>query len=384
MKILYFTDTYLPQINGVTNTLEKLGKYLQGNETEYKIFAPYYDYKASLLEDPHIHRFNSISLPAYPECRLSLPFYYNLCQLADKFNPDIIHLMTPVGLGITGLRYAQERNLPVVSSYTTSFDEYLKYYKLDFLNPILWTLFKWFHNSCKINFCPSKDTMNGLKYKGIKNLKIWSRGIDTETFSPSYRSEELRFKLNIQNKISILYVGRLAKEKDLDILMESIKILNNKYYNHIRFIIAGDGPYGNVLIKESPDNVSFTGYLTGTELSSLYSSCDIFAFPSSTETFGNVVLEAMASGLPVVGVKSGGVLDSIIDGYNGLLCTPRDSISFSECISSFLKDPEMLRRLGNNARNYSLKKSWNSIFNMLTYDYRILLKEHYPEIGLPA
>ncbi|MFZ7134193.1 MAG: glycosyltransferase family 4 protein [Eubacteriales bacterium] len=384
MKILYFTDTYLPQINGVTNTLDKLGKYLDNNHIEYRIFAPYYNNDSVGLNENHVQRFKSIRLPAYPECRLSIPFYSNLCQLADSFKPDVIHLMTPAGLGLAGLRYAQEKSLPVVSSYTTSFDEYLKYYNLKFLNPLLWTLFRWFHNSCQINFCPSHDTLQILNAKGIENLKIWSRGIDTETFNPIHRSNALKSNLNIHDKITFLYVGRLAREKDLDIFMESIHIINKQFADDVKFVITGDGPYAVDLKKDAPKNVVFTGYITGKALSALYASCDIFAFPSSTETFGNVVLEAMASGLPVIGVNSGGVKDSIIDGYNGFLCTPRDTESFSQSIMRFIEDSTLINEMSVNAREYTLKKSWNNIFNGLTFEYHTLNKSFYLDTRLLA
>jgi glycosyltransferase involved in cell wall biosynthesis len=377
MKILYFTDTYLPQVNGVTNTLDKLARYMDNNKIGYMFFAPYYEDSSSIFEEKNIRRFKSISLPAYPECRLSIPFYSNLCRIADKFKPDIVHLMTPAGLGLAGLRYAQDRGLPVVSSFTTSFDVYLKYYKLGFLNNLIWSFFKWFHNSCSINFCPSLDTSQMLKSKGIKNVKLWSRGIDTDIFNPTRRSEDLRNSFNAEGKITFLYVGRLAPEKDLDILMESIRQINYLYPDKAQFVIAGDGPSAAQLRRSAPGNVIFTGYLKGEKLSSLYASCDVFAFPSSTETFGNVVLEAMASGLPVVAVNSGGVKDSIINGYNGFLCNPRDTKNFTDAVSRFIDDKTLINKMSSNAREYTIKKSWNSIYDQLVSDYNILTEQFY-------
>lgn len=373
MKVLYFTDTYLPQINGVTNTLHKLGKYLDKSNIEYMFFVPSYSNNSINFNEKCVQRFKSVSLPIYPECRLSIPFYSNLFKLSDKFKPDIIHLMTPAGLGLAGLKYAQERGIPVVSSFTTSFDIYLKYYNLEFLNNILWNFLRWFHNSCLINFTPSQDTSNLLKSKEIRNIKISSRGIDTDIFNPDHKNPQLLRKYNLQKKITFLYVGRLAKEKDLDILIKSICKINIHYKDKVQFIITGDGPYALDLKKSTPNNVVFTGYLKGKELSSLYASCDVFVFPSSTETFGNVVLEAMASGLPVITSNSGGVKDSIINGYNGFLCQQRDSDSFTQSMVKFINSNSLISKMSLNARQSTLKKSWDNIFDVLTDDYYALI-----------
>lgn len=384
MRILYFTDTYLPQINGVTNTLEKLGRYLDNNNMEYMFFAPYYTDNAKPLREKHVQRFTSISLSVYPECRLSLPLYSNLCSLADKFRPDIVHLMTPIGIGLAGLKYARDRGVPVVSSFTTSFDAYLKYYKIEILESLIWSFFKWFHNSCNINFCPSQDTKNTLESKGIRNIKLMSRGIDIDNFNPAFKSDGIRKELNIVEKITFLYVGRLAAEKDLDILMESVRKVNEIYPGKTQFVITGDGPYASHIKKTAPDNVLFTGYVKGERLSSIYASCDVFVFPSSTETFGNVVLEAMASGLPVIAVNSGGVKDSIIDGYNGILCNPRDSDSFTLAMCRFIKVTELIGNMGKNARKYTLDKSWTSIFDQLIMDYQLLIEQTHLSSGISA
>lgn len=166
--------------------------------------------------------------------------------------------------------------------------------------------------------------MQVLAAKGIENLALWARGVDSVRFSPHHRREGIRRRfISRPEQLLFLYVGRLAPEKDLDILTQSIKQVNQTHQEKIRFIIAGDGPYAQDMREQSDGNVLFTGYLQGAELSSLYASCDAFVFPSSTETFGNVVLEAMASRLPVITVRSGGVTDNVVDGQNGLLCAPR-------------------------------------------------------------
>lgn len=375
MRIAYFTDTYLPQINGVSNTLAKLGDYLSDRNIEHMFFAPYYTEKMISPTNSPIARFKSINLPFYPECRLSLPQYANLCRIADKFKPEIIQLTDPFGIGLAGLRYARDRGIPIVSSFHTNFDVYLKYYNLEYLEEIIWGFLKWFHGFSKLNLCPSQDTFNVLESKGIENLRIWSRGIDRIKFNPNQRSLDIRYRLKAKGKMIFLYVGRMAAEKDLDILLDSIDIVNASYADKAQFVFVGDGPYAKTIKERSYDNVVCTGYLKDQELSAMYASSDVFVFPSSTETFGNVVLEAMASGLPVIAVNSGGVKDNVINDYNGLMCTPRDTQSFSNAIIRLIENRQLKKTLAVNAREHAGTKSWNTIFDQLVIDYCSVLEK---------
>lgn len=369
MRIAYFTDTFLPQINGVTNTLERLGEYLASKHIQHMFFAPeYYETIKKPVKSP-VHRFNSVSLPLYPECRLSIPLYPNLCKTADRFKPDVVHIVTPLGIGLAGLKYARERDIPVVSSYHTNFDVYLKYYRLEYMEEAVWNFFRWFHSQCSINFCPSHDTLAYLKNKGIENLRIWSRGIDTAKYTPQACARDMKSKLRKEGKTVFLYVGRLAAEKDLDILMDSINNINREHSGKAEFVFVGDGPMASRLKENAPVNTVFTGYLKGSDLASAYASADVFVFPSSTETFGNVILEAMASGLPVITVSSGGVKDNIIHGYNGFLCEPRDAVSFTHGIEKFLENKNLTAAMGKNAREYTLQKTWDKVFDQLISDY---------------
>ncbi len=375
MRIAYFTDTYLPQINGVSNTLEKLGDYLTKQDIKHMFFAPQYQEELGFESNSPVVRFKSISLPFYPECRISIPIYANLCRLADKFKPDIVHLTDPLGIGLAGLRYARDRGIPIVASFHTNFDAYLKYYNLEYLEVPVWGLFKWFHGFGTINFCPSQDTLQVLASKGIENLSIWARGVDTEKYNPSRRSPAVREQLKSKNKISFLYVGRLAAEKDLDILMNAIDRVNSCYAGQVQFVFVGDGPLAKSMKDRAQDNVVFTGYLRNEELSAVYASCDVFVFPSSTETFGNVVLEAMASGLPVIAVNAGGVKDNVFHEYNGLICVPRDADSLAEAIVQVAKDKKLRDTLTANALSYAEMKSWNKIFDQLVASYAKVLQQ---------
>ena len=384
MRIAYFTDTYLPQINGVTNTLKKLGDYLNDRDIKHMFFAPHFNEKFISSDNSPVARFKSISLPFYPECRLAIPSYAKLCRVADKFKPDIIHLTDPLGIDLAGLRYGRDRGIPIVSSFHTNFDVYLKNYNMEYLEGVVWGLFKWFHGFSELNFCPSHDTLQVLEDKGIENLRIWSRGIDTSTFSPNYKDMNIRYRLKAEDKIIFLYVGRLAAEKDLDILMESIGIVNFSHSDKVQFVFVGDGPYAKQMKERSFDNVKFTGYLKGRELSAMYASCDVFVFPSGTETFGNVVLEAMASGLPVIAVNSGGVKDNVKNGYNGLMCPPRDATSLAGAIIKLAEDKQFIESLAANAREHAATKSWSYIFDQLVSDYSSVLENSQTKLSQTA
>jgi glycosyltransferase involved in cell wall biosynthesis len=380
MRIAFFTDTFLPQINGVAKTLSKFVDYMEEHNIEYRIYAP--SFKDEEEEDKVI-RSRSFKFILYPQCRLSLPNYFTIAKELDEFGPDIIHVVTEFNMGLCGLKYAKSRNIPVVSSYETNICQYLEYYKLKFLETPSWKYFKWFHNKCDRNFCPSKATVNLLKEQGFANPAIWERGIETDRYSPSYRSTELRKSMGIDNKIVFSYVGRVSPEKDLHLFIKTAKRLNEKYMDKVHFLMVGDGPSLKDLKDSAPSNVTFTGFLRGEELSRIYASSDVFLFTSPTETLGFVILEAMASGLAIVSCNSGGITDNLINGYNGLACHEKNEDEFYLASEKLINDEILRLTLAKNAREYALNKSWNNTFDKLLENYHELIqsKSTYPLIN---
>lgn len=373
MRVALFTDTYLPSINGVTNTIKALEECMKSRGIEYSIFAPEIP-KTELFMCKNVRYFKSVSFPLYPEFRLSVPFYSNLIKKADNFNPDIVHSITQAGIGYMGIKYASKRNLPIVSSFTTDICAYLEHYNMSYVKDIVWNYLRWFHNNCDLTLCPSHSTINLLKQKNIYKLGLSSRGVDSKMFSPMKRSEHFRKKyIGNSKKMLFLYAGRIAKEKSLDILMEAIKKLDPWLSERCSFIIVGDGPYYEEMKKAAPKNVHFTGYFTKEELSEAYASCDSFIFPSATETFGNVVLEAMSSGLPAICVNSGGVKEIVKNGYNGILSPPYEPDGLVKAINFFYNNPLILHKFSENARKTALSKSWDNIFSGLLNDYSKLI-----------
>ena len=371
MKIAIFTDTFYPQINGVTNTLGKMTKYFGESKIEYKIFAPKYDDDA----DGSAERFYSLKFFLYPDCRITLPNIFRITQTLSDFKPDLIHLMTEFNMGLTGLHYGKKNNIPTISNYSTNFSQYTDYYRLDFLKQGIWDYLKWFHNQNNITLCPSSESRKLLKQHDISNTAVFSRGIDSQKYHPSYRSAKLRRALGVEDKTVFLYVGRVAYEKDLDILCEGYKNIKEKYGNRIALIITGEGPYLDKCRAVFPSGTIFTGFKRGAELSELYASADIFVCPSSTETFGNVILEAMASGLPVIGADSGGLKEIITHNRNGLKFKARHAGELADCMTELFEKAGLRNYVKENGISFSRNRSWNRIIGGLIGIYEEVCRE---------
>lgn len=372
MKIALFSDTYYPQINGVSNTLDKLIQYFEINNIKYKIFAPKYNDKN---EDSHTERFYSLKFFLYPECRLALPNIFRISQSLSEFEPDIIHIMTEFNMGVAGLTYGKKHNIPTISNYTTNFSQYTEYYNLEFLKQPIWDYMKWFHNQNNITLCPSGEAQRLLNKNGINKTAVFSRGIDSSVFNPAFRNEKLRKKLGVENKTAFLYVGRVAFEKDMDILNESYRSIKEKYQN-TALIITGDGPYLGKCRELFPDDTIYTGFKKGHELAEIYASSDIFVCPSSTETFGNVILEAMASGLTVIGADAGGVGEIIMHKQNGLKFKAKDSNELTCRMQELIENNNLRDYIKSNGLKFAQSRTWNKIIDNLLDVYCEVLKEN--------
>lgn len=368
MKIAIFTDTFDPDINGVARTLKRFTDYLSEKGIDYKVFAPESDGQHEYVSS-NIHRFKSLSFFLYPECRLAFPNIHQIKAELLEFDPDIIHVATPFNIGLCGTYYAKKLEIPLVGSYHTDFDRYLHYYNLAFLSKIQWKYMNWFHKPFKKLFVPSLDTLEGLKRRGFTNMEIWGRGIDCELFHPNYDRQAFRKAHGINRKYLLTYVGRLAPEKDLKTLMDIMKSIPAHMNEQIQWMIVGDGPLRAELEQEALENVLFFGYLKGRELAEVYAASDLFIFPSPTETFGNVVLEALASGTPVIGANAGGVRNLIQSGVNGYLCEPGNAAEFMNMILHLLEKEDLRKQMGIEGRKFANLQKWDQIFEHLLSHY---------------
>ncbi|WP_058306808.1 glycosyltransferase family 4 protein [Gracilibacillus massiliensis] len=373
MKVAIFTDTFLPDVNGVAKTLGRFTKYLDHSHHSYIVISP--KQTKSEISAGQIYRQSSFPFPLYKDCRISVPNTLHVKDIIKSFQPDIIHLATPFSIGLAGLHIAKKYNIPIVGSYHTDFDHYLKYYHLTFLAKPLWRYMEWFHQPLHRLFVPSDVTYQQLNQKGFSNLQIWQRGVDMTVFHPYPTTNEIRTKYQIKERFILSYVGRLAPEKNVELLAKIAKQLPPHLQENIHWLIVGDGPSKATLQKEWDQKVTYTGFLPQGEVAQLISSSDIFVFPSETETFGNVVLEALATGTPVVAANAGGVKNIIQEGFTGKLCEANDSLSFISAIQSILQDAQWRKQLEENAIRYAQKQRWEDRFQELLQAYQETLDE---------
>lgn len=263
-----------------------------------------------------------------------------------EFKPDLVHVVNPAVVGYSGVTYAKKLAIPLVASYHTNIPQYMAYYKLGQLDWIMWWFMKKMHNTADLNLCTSQTILMELKEKGFERLQVWKRGVDTEKFNPKQASPYMRNRLTDgrNEKTVLLYVGRLAAEKEIEKIREVLSTSDQ-----FTLAIVGDGPHRKELeayFKDTP--TVFTGFLHHQELASAYASADVFVFPSTTETLGLVIMEAMASGLPVVAAISGPTQEQVIHQRNGLLYDARISTSFAQTILH-LQDIKFRQQLAKQA-----------------------------------
>ena len=374
MKIAFFTETFLPKVDGIVTRLTKTIEYLVKNGDEVMIFCP------EGCPDNHMGSkvigVAAMPLPLYPELKLGLPGPA-VSDALENFQPDLIHVVNPAVLGLGGIWLAKTNNIPLIASYHTHLPKYLEHYGMGMLEPLLWELLKAAHNQALLNLCTSTAMVDELENKGIRRTALWQRGVDTDTFKPEFRSEEMRKKLlgDYPDKGSLLiYVGRLSAEKQIERIKPVLDAIPNAC-----LALVGDGPYRNQLEKIFENTkTNFIGYLSGNELASAYASGDIFLFPSSTETLGLVLLEAMAAGCPVIGANKGGIPDIINDGVNGCLYNPDENDngekSLINATKKILLDNTRKEKMRLAARAEAERWDWNQATLQLKDYYIKILK----------
>ncbi len=379
MKIAFFTETFLPKVDGIVTRLTKTIESLIAGGDEVIVFCP--EGCPDEFMGAKVIGVPAMPLPLYPELKLGLPGAA-VSDALDRFQPDLIHVVNPAVLGLGGIWLAKTNNIPLVASYHTHLPKYLEHYGMGMLEPLLWELLKAAHNQALINLCTSTAMVKELSEKGIQNTELWQRGVDTDTFRPELRNNNMRKKLlgkfNDEGAL-LIYVGRLSAEKQIERIKPVLKAIPNT-----RLALVGDGPYRTQLEKifeNTPTN--FVGYLSGEELASAYASGDAFLFPSSTETLGLVLLEAMAAGCPVVGANKGGIPDIISDGINGCLYNPD---SANNGTASLVKATQKLlgndrQAMRNAARLEAEKWGWPSATKQLRGFYEQILNKESNKIA---
>ncbi|AFZ59344.1 glycosyltransferase family 1 protein [Anabaena cylindrica FACHB-243] len=354
MRIALFTETFLPKVDGIVTRLRHTVDHLQRDGNQVLVFAP----EGGITEHKgaKVYGVSGFPLPLYPELKMSLPrpsIGYEL----ERFQPDIIHVVNPAVLGLSGIFYSKVLKIPLVASYHTHLPKYLEHYGLGMLEGLLWELLKGAHNQAELNLCTSTAMVEELSGHGIERVDLWQRGVDTELFDPDLADPEMRSHLTQNHPESplLLYVGRLSAEKEIERIKPILEAIPNA-----RLALVGDGPHRQALEKHfAGTNTYFVGYLMGKELGSAFASSDAFIFPSRTETLGLVLLEAMAAGCPVVAARSGGIPDIVTDGVNGYLFDPKadiqEAIDATVCLLQYQQDVNIIRK---NARKEAENWGW--------------------------
>ncbi|MFB6231842.1 MAG: glycosyltransferase family 4 protein [Salinibacter sp.] len=347
-RLAVFAGAYNHIADGVALTLNNLVDYLERQEIPVRVFAP-------TVEDPALdHAGTLVPVPSVPfpgrsEYQCSLGLTPSLRAELREFNPTLFQISTPDLLGLQALYYARSRDIPVAGTYHTHFASYLKYYHLDLLEPVVWAYLRHFYQRCDHVYVPTRAVMDVLRRRGIEDgMRLWQRSVDTERFHPARRSMTWRDAHGIgEQEVVVAFVSRLVWEKGLDTYAEVVERLEQEGVPH-RSLVVGDGPAREELEDRLPNTV-FTGYLRGDELARAYASADVFLFPSDTETFGKVTLEAMASGLPTVCADAAGSRDLVREGETGCLCPPGDADSFTDCVRQLVRDGARRERMGTAA-----------------------------------
>jgi phosphatidylinositol alpha 1,6-mannosyltransferase len=366
LRLALFCDSYLPQLNGVSLLLQRLTTAIHERGGSVRVFTTT-DPDATF--DANVRRWPSMSFWLYPEHRLALPTRASVRRELRAWEPTLIHAASPFGMGLAARSGALDLGIPFVSSYHTSWSAYTHFYGLGFLRNITWTYLRWYHNAGMRTYAPTVAVQKELQGHGIDRTAIWSRGVDTSRFSPAFRSRALRERLGADDDAVIaIYVGRLGAEKGLAVAMEGMHEVQESSGRRVICAIAGDGPYADELRRIAPRNTRFVGRLSGRDLSEFYASADLFMFPSATDTFGNVLLEAMASGLPVVGAAVGPTRE-LLGANRGLTFPPGDAAAFAARVRELADDPARRAALAGDALAFARSRTWDTVFDDLFADY---------------
>ena len=372
MRIALFTETFLPKVDGIVTRLCHTVDHLQRSGNQVLVIAP--DGGITEHKGAKVYGVTGFPLPLYPELKMALP-RPAIGYVLEEFKPDVIHVVNPAVLGLSGIFYSKILKIPLVASYHTHLPQYLQHYGLGMLEGFLWELLKGAHNQAALNLCTSTAMMEELTAHGIERVDLWQRGVDTELFHPDLASVSMRSRLSQNHPESplLLYVGRLSAEKEIERIKPILEAIPEA-----RLALVGDGPHRQALQKHfAGTNTYFVGYLMGQELGSAFASADAFIFPSRTETLGLVLLEAMAAGCPVVAARSGGIPDIVTDGVNGYLFEPTADVQGAIAATIRLLEQKQQRDIiRENARQEAESWGWPSATRQLQdYYQKVIFSE---------
>jgi glycosyltransferase involved in cell wall biosynthesis len=358
--ICVVTETYPPEVNGVAITLSRLVSGLRARGNSVSVVHPGQSSRGGLHRELDDIEVRGLPLPGYHGLQFGMPAGRILKQAWSHHRPAAVYVATEGPLGWSAVRTARSMNIPALSGFHTNFHHYCRHYGVGWLQHAALRYLRWFHNHTERTLVSNEELRAQLQDGGFCNVGIIERGVDSKLFTPQRRSTELRQEWGLsEDDPALIYVGRIAAEKNLGVAVQAYRAIK-RFNDRTRFVLVGDGPQRASLQRENPDLI-FAGMRMGEELGKYYASADVFLFPSETETFGNVTLEAMASGLVVVAYNYACAKLHISPGESGILVRFGDASSFVASACALLQEPPAIKRIRRQGRQYVSYLGWERV-----------------------
>jgi glycosyltransferase involved in cell wall biosynthesis len=373
LRIALFSGNYNYVRDGANQALNRLVGFLLRQGAHVRVYSPTTDTPAfpptgDLVSVP------SVPIPGRSEYQLAYRLSTRVRRDLEAFKPNLVHVAAPDIVAHRAVTWARAHGIPVVSSVHTRFDTYLQYYGLKYLEPAARAIMRRYYRRCDAIVVPAESTAAILRAQRMNDdISLWSRGVDREQFNPERRNLEWRRGHGIQDdEMVVAFLGRLVLEKGLDVFSDAIDAARQKGAS-LKVLAIGDGPARDYFRERLPDAI-FTGQLTGTELATALASSDVFLNPSITETFGNVTLEAMACGLPVVAAAASGATSLVQDKITGRLSRPGDIDAFADALVDYQRNPELRKKHGEAGLAFAKTMDWDEINAAVMHVYERVIE----------
>ncbi len=360
LRVAIVAESFLPAVNGVTNSVLRVIEHLRRHGHEVIVIAP--GPGEARYGDVEVVRVRAFDLPGYVDLRVGLPKLRMGAILRD-FAPDVVHLAAPTVLGAAGVRAAGKLGIPTVAVFQTDLAGFARRHGLGRMGDGIWNYIRWLHEQADVTLAPSTASVWALQARGVNRVHLWSRGVDLERFNPAHRSDELHRILAPNREVLVGYIGRLAKEKQVERLAPLCDIPG------VRVVVGGDGPEQLALEAALP-GAAFLGFQAGHDLSRLFATLDVFVHTGVDETFCQALQEAMASGVANVAPSAGGPLDLVRHRHTGFFWSPEAPETLVGAVAELAGDAELRRRLGAAARADAEQRPWGSVLDELVGYYR--------------
>ena len=373
IRVALVSGNYNMVRDGANGALNRLVGYLLRQGVHVRVYSPTIE-RPAFAATGDLVSLPSLPIPGRSEYRLSLGLPPRVRRDLAEFAPNIVHVSSPDIGSHRMVSWARARNIPAIASVHTRFETYLAYYGLANLEPMMRAVLRRFYRRCDAIVAPAESTAAVLRAQRMNRfISIWSRGVDREQFNPERRSMDWRRSVGIADEeFAVLFLGRLVMEKALDVFADAIGVLKSRGVKH-RVLVVGDGPARPFLEERLPDAV-YTGQLSGGELGRAVASGDVLLNPSTTEAFGNVTLEAMACGLPVVAVNATGASSLVHDSETGVLTDPGDGEALADALAAYAADPELRRRHGEAGLEVAKTRDWDQINSAVLKTYERVIE----------